>query len=54
MYYGDLVALVIASFGVGVVAYYTDSNDKKMSILSRVLLSMIVFLWVGFGLLWIN
>ena len=54
MYYGDLVALLIASFGVGVVAYYADTGDKKMSVLSRVLLSMIVFLWVGFGLLWIN
>ena len=53
MLYADVLALVILSFGVGVVAYYAD-DSKGMSILTRVLLSMVVLLWVGFGLIWIN
>jgi len=52
MYYGDLLALLIATFGVGLVVFYTDES-KPMRIISRLLMSLIVFLWVGFGLLWL-
>jgi len=52
MYYGDLLALLIATFGVGVVVYYAD-DSKVMRIVTRVLLTTIIFLWAGFGLLWL-
>jgi hypothetical protein len=53
MLVSDLVALLIATFGVGVVIYYAK-DEPRMRILTRVLISMIVFLWVGFGILWIG
>jgi hypothetical protein len=60
MYYGDLLALVIATLGTGVVLYYAECSkddcgkSKGMKIVTRVLLSTIVFLWIGFGLLWLS
>ena len=54
---GDFLALLIATFGVGVVVYYAKSvidYEPRMGILVKVLISMIVFLWVGFGILWIG
>lgn len=49
--YGDLVALLIATFGVGMVTYYSR-GEARMEIFVRVLITMIIFLWVGAGLLW--
>jgi hypothetical protein len=54
---GDFLALLIATFGVGVVAYYAKSMknyEPHMGVLVKVLISMIIFLWVGFGVLWIG
>jgi len=54
---GDFLALLIATFGVGAVVYYAKSvtnYEPRMGILVKVLISMIVFLWVGFGILWIG
>jgi hypothetical protein len=54
---GDFLALLIATFGVGVVVYYAKSvtdYEPRMGILVKVLILMIVFLWVGFGILWIG
>jgi hypothetical protein len=53
MYYGDLLALLIATFGVGAVIYYAK-EEPRMRIVTRILISVIIFLWVGFGLLWLN
>ncbi len=53
MYYGDLLALIIATFGAGVVVYYADDR-KEMRIVTRILVSVVLFLWVGFGLLWMR
>ena len=49
--YGDLVALLIATFGVGVVVYYSR-EEERLQVFVRVLITMIIFLWVGAGLLW--
>ena len=60
MYYGDLLALVIATLGTGLVLYYAECSkadygeSKGMKVVTRVLLSIIVFLWIGFGLLWLS
>ena len=53
MYYGDVIGLLIATFGTGVVIYYAK-DEPRMRIVTRVLISVIIFLWVGFGLLWLN
>jgi hypothetical protein len=53
MYYGDVIGLLIATFGTGVVFYYAK-EEPRMRIVTRILISVIIFLWVGFGLLWLN
>ncbi len=53
MYYGDLLALIIVTFGTGVVVYYA-ADRKEMRIVTRILVSVVLFLWVGFGLLWMR
>ena len=53
MLVSDLVALLIATFAVGVVIYYAK-DEPRMRILTRVLISMIIFLWAGVGLLWLS
>jgi hypothetical protein len=50
---GDFLALLIATFGVGAVVYYAK-EEPRLRILTKVLISMIIFLWVGFGILWIG
>jgi hypothetical protein len=53
MYYGDVIGLLIATFGTGVVFYYAK-DEPRMRIVTRILISVIIFLWVGFGLLWLS
>lgn len=50
---GDLLALLIATFGVGAVVYYAK-DEPRLGVLVKVLVSMILFLCVGFGILWIG
>jgi len=52
MYYGDLLALIIATLGVGAVVYYAGDR-KEMRIVTKILISVIIFLWAGFGFLWL-
>lgn len=48
---GDFLALLIATFGVAMVLFYAK-DEPRMRIFTRVLVTMIIFLWVGAGLLW--
>ena len=50
---GDFLALLIATFGAGVVTYYAK-DEPRMRIITRILITVVIFLWVGFGLLWLS
>ena len=48
---GDFLALLIATFGVAVTVFYAK-DEPRMRIFTKVLVSMIIFLWAGAFLLW--
>lgn len=50
---GDFLALLIATFGVAVVVFYAK-DEPRMGVFTKILMSMILFLWVGFGLIWLS